>query len=115
METLLSAFGTLTTRSPEEETRILRENLNLLENVLNTLDGNFNSIHVQELVARLERWNEIYRTQITWDLEMYPENMHENIVEIIQYFDAVQRSSNVKDKLIVTRNLYAKILSSLSV
>ena len=108
METLLSALGTLTTRSPEEETQTLRENLDLLEIVLQGSD--FSSLHVQELVARLERWNEIYRTQITWDLEMYPVNMHSNVEEIVQYFNAVQRSSDIRDKLVATRNLYAKMI-----
>ena len=113
MDALLSSFGTLTTRSPREERQTLRENLNLLENVLNT-ESDFSSIHVQELVASLERWNEIYRTQITWDLYMYPEHMHENIKTIIQYFDSLNLSSNVRDKLIVTRNLYVKMISMIN-
>ncbi len=110
MDTLLSSFGTLTTRSPQEERQTLRENLILLENVLNT-ESDFSSIHVQEFVASLERWNEIYRTQIAWDLDLYPEHMHESIRKIIQYLN--DRSSNVKDKLMVTRNLYAEILDNI--
>lgn len=113
MDTLLFSFGTLTTRSPQEETQTLRKNLELLENVL-SLEGNFSSIHVQELVASLERWNEIYRTQITWDLDMYPEHMHENIRRIIQYFDSLNLSSNVRDKLIITRNLYVTMNSMIN-
>jgi len=112
MDALLSSFGTLTTRSPREERQTLRENLNLLENVLNT-ESDFSSIHVQELVASLERWNEIYRTQITWDLDMYPEHMYDSINRIKQYFTSINLSSNIRDKLIETRNLYTEMLDNI--
>ncbi len=108
METLLSAFGTLTTRSPEDEAQTLRENLALVTFAID----NFSSIDVQVIIARLERWNEIYRTQITWDMEMYPEHMHESITKIIGYFKAINSSSNLQ-YIVETRNLYNEILNNI--